>query len=348
MMRKSWWNGLKDMIQLSQMNDNLSDEFIRDVLNEYGVGKYIEKPKNVKPREESHKTEGNVDVNYLITTKRGKYFIKFIQENKNFPLYEFSGYLYNYLADRRVPVPRMYKGKQDKYVVNGCVLCEFLEGETQTKWSNKEITSAAKGLAQLHNAVEKIDVPEVVKSQLDDYIRGENVKYCSENVFPKIFKLGLADDIKEEIQMTIGVLERELAGYSQFSKYIIHGDFNEGNAFFKNNKLVGIIDLALRYDTFVYDLAIFIWWFALIWEDKQRLDIEKLKLILQGYSTVRKLIDLERKWLPYLLLRRSFLTFSYPAMELLKGKMDKNQLNENLQKNCVRNRKIREDIYTLS
>ena len=132
MMRKSWWNGLKDMIQLSQMNDNLSDEFIRDVLNEYGVGKYIEKPKNVKPREESHKTEGNVDVNYLITTKRGKYFIKFIQENKNFPLYEFSGYLYNYLADRRVPVPRMYKGKQDKHVVNGCELCEFLEVEKQT------------------------------------------------------------------------------------------------------------------------------------------------------------------------------------------------------------------------
>ena len=83
----------------------------------------------------------------------------------------------------------------------------------------------------------------------------------------------------------------------QLPKGIIHGDLFIDNIFFKKNKLSGIIDFYFAAnDYFMYEIAICI--NALCFDHKKRkfhLNNKKIKNLIKGYESVKKISTKEKK-----------------------------------------------------
>ena len=78
---------------------------------------------------------------------------------------------------------------------------------------------------------------------------------------------------------------------------IIHGDLFIDNIFFKNNKLSGVIDFYFAAnDYFMYEIAISI--NALCFDknnSKFKINRKKIKNLIKGYESIRKISDKEKK-----------------------------------------------------
>ena len=83
---------------------------------------------------------------------------------------------------------------------------------------------------------------------------------------------------------------------------IIHADLFPDNIFFKNNKFTGIIDFYFScYDFYAFEIAICL--NALCFEGKNEnlsFNVTKAKKYIDGYSTIRKLTEDEKKSLKIL------------------------------------------------
>ena len=83
---------------------------------------------------------------------------------------------------------------------------------------------------------------------------------------------------------------------------LIHADLFPDNIFFKNNKLTGIIDFYFScYDFYAFEIAVCL--NALCFEGtKENLsfNVTKAKQFIDGYSSIRKLTDDEKKSLKIL------------------------------------------------
>lgn len=317
-----------------RMKVKIKREEIEKALGEYEVGNLESNPQEIK---------GDTNSNFKIFTSTGPYFLKYIQDTNELPLFEYLGDLHKELLLSEVSVPRIYKNKQGKYVTNRFQLYKFIDGETKKEWSEKELESVARNFAHLHNALEKIPVPEIVINKSDDYVKSENIPFIRENILPKIEKLAVDDYIKDEIRETLQILKKSLKLYDVLPKHIIHGDLNEANALFRQSRNVAILDIALKNEALVYDLAIFLYWWCFPWWTK-RMDLKRLEILLSSYEQVRRLTRAEKMLLPYLILRRSFLDMTYPVLRYFKGALNKKELGDNLQKNIIRNQEIRECI----
>lgn len=316
------------------MKVKIQRDDIENVLQDYGVGNLEVDP---------HEIKGDSNLNYKIITSTGPYFLKYIQDTNELPLFEYLGDLHTQLLLSEVPVPRVYKNKQGKFVTQRFQLYKFIDGETKKEWSEKELTSVARNFAHLHNALEKIPVPEIIRNKTDDYVRTEHIVYIRENVIPRLEKSSLEQSIKAEITETLQILKKSLGAYETLPKHIIHGDLNEANALFKHSRNVALLDIALKYEALVYDLGIFLYWWCYPWWIK-RMDIKRLVIVLSAYEQVRRLTRTEKTLLPYLILRRSMLDLTLPVLRYFKGNLSKKELGDQMQRVVGRNQEIRNCI----
>ncbi len=316
-------------------------EWIAPLLTNYSLGKLVGRPILLRG--------DTKDVNYKLTTDLGiSYFLKHIKENKSVRFYNFLGSLHERLATLGILIPRVYKNNRGTYVTNHCLLFEFIEGEARADWTGKEISSAASGFALLHNELEKASVPQFIKNRSDLYIKCENMAYGEVNTFPAITISGIEECVKEEIAVTLRLLNKHLKD-DQLFRHIVHGDFGEGNALFQNEKLTAIVDLTLRYDSLVYDLAIFIFWACIMTEENKRLNLMKYRQTLDAYQNIRRLTSVERKILPYLILRRSCAIFFYSWQRNVKEKDTPIvELNQKMKEVSVWNKGIRSDLRQMT
>lgn len=319
---------------LCSMKTKIQKDTIEKALAEYEVGTLETTPTEIK---------GDTNSNFKIFTSTGPYFLKYIQNTNELPLFEYLGELHKELLLSEVPVPRIYKNKQGKYVTNRFQLYKFIDGETKKEWSEKELVSVARNFAYLHNALEKIPVPEIIVNKSDDYVKAESVSYVRETIMPKLEKMTTESYIKEEIAQTLRILKKSLKSYDALPKYIIHGDLNESNALFKQSRNVALVDITLKNEALVYDLAIFLYRWCFPWWTK-RIDLKRLEILLTAYEQVRRLTRAEKMVLPYLILRRSFLDMTYPVLCYFKGSLNKKELGDNLEKNITRNQEVRKCI----
>ncbi len=314
-----------------RMKVKIKREEIEKALAEYEVGTLEASPQEIR---------GDTNLNFKIFTSTGPYFLKYIQDTNELPLFEYLGDLHQQLLLSEVTVPRIYKNKQGKYVTNRFQLYKFIDGESKKEWSEKELMSVARNFAHLHNALEKITVPEIVKNKTDDFVKAESVSYVRENIMPKLEKLTTDLYIKEEIAETLRILKKSLVGYETLPKHIIHGDLNESNALFKQSRNVAVLDITLKNEALVYDLGIFLYWWCFPWWTK-RMDLKRLEILLTAYEQVRRLTRREKILLPYLILRRSFLDLTLPVLRYYRGALNKKELGDTLQGIIVRNQEIR-------
>lgn len=307
------------------------------VLDQYSVGALSGNPIPLQG--------DTTDINYKVTTNRGlSYFLKCPKENRDTRFYEFLGGVHKSLIAMGIPVPKIYKNNSNKYMTNGYLLFEFMRGETKKTWTLGEANSVVANLAVLHNGLEKIRTPLFIQNRRDVYIKCEDMMYGRQNIFPKISASNIDEAVKGEILKTLELLDKNLNNY-ECPKHLIHGDLGPGNALFQGRKLTAIIDLTLRYDSFIYDLGVFIFWTCIMADARKHINFKMFKSLMSSYLSIRDLKAIEKEMLPYFILRRSCARFFYCWQRSMEeNSMTIEEVNKKMEKIATWNKEIHDNL----
>ena len=242
--------------------------------------------------------EGIENTNYFFKTKSRKCILT-IYENKITERIKkknlsFFIELINFLRKKNFPCPEIFYNNNNKqlnsYKNKQFTIINFVEGKIAKKINNKHCYKLGKTLATLHNKTSKFK-----KERKNDF---------SLNEWSKIIK-------KIKLSKKISLLLKKEVKYikenwpKKLPTGIIHGDLFPDNVFFKNNNIIGIIDLSNACNDFLcYDLTICI----NAWCYEKKLNINKMINLIKGYNSIRRMKFQEIRYLN-LFLRASSLRF---------------------------------------
>ena len=242
--------------------------------------------------------EGIENTNYFFKTKSRKCILT-IYENKITERIKkknlsFFIELINFLRKKNFPCPEIFYNNNNKqlnsYKNKRFTIINFVEGKIAKKINNKHCYKLGKTLATLHNKTSKFK-----KERKNDF---------SLNEWSKIIK-------KIKLSKKISLLLKKEVKYikenwpKKLPTGIIHGDLFPDNVFFKNNNIIGIIDLSNACNDFLcYDLTICI----NAWCYEKKLNINKMINLIKGYNSIRRMEFQEIRYLN-LFLRASSLRF---------------------------------------
>ena len=242
--------------------------------------------------------EGIENTNYFFRTKSKKYILT-IYENKITERIKeknlsFFIELTNFLRKRKFPCPEILYNNNNKqlnsYKNKQFTIINFVEGKVAKKINIKHCYKLGIALATLHKKTLKFK-----KKRKNDFSLNEWSQLIKKIKLSKKISLLL----KKEIKYIKENWPKKLpAG-------IIHGDLFPDNVFFKNNNIIGIIDLSNACTDFLcYDLSICI----NAWCYDKKLNINKMINLIKGYNSIRKMKMQEINYLN-LFLRASSLRF---------------------------------------
>ena len=245
--------------------------------------------------------EGIENTNYFFRTKSKKSVLT-IYENKITERIKEKNLIFfidlvNFLRKEKFPCPKILYNNNNKqlnsYKNKQFTIIEFVNGKLPKKINFQHCYKLGRALATLHKktlSFKKKKKNDFSLNEWDKLIKRKKKIKLSKNEF--FF-------LKEEIKYIKKNWPKKLPGG------IIHGDLFPDNVFFKNNNIVGIIDLSNACnDFFCYDLSICI----NAWCYENKLNIDKMKNLIDGYNSVRKIKTQEIKYLN-LFLRASSLRF---------------------------------------
>jgi len=242
--------------------------------------------------------EGIENTNYFFKTKSNKYVLtiyenKITERIKEKNLFFFVE-LINFLRKVKFPCPKILYNNNNKqlnsYKNKQFTIIDFVKGKIEKKISIQHCYKLGKILATLHKKTLRFKKERKNNFSLNEW-----------NKLIKKIKLSKKESIflKKEINYIKKNWPKKLP------KGIIHGDLFPDNVFFKNNNIVGIIDLSNACnDFFCYDLSICI----NSWCYEKKLNIDKMRNLIKGYNSIRKIKIQEIKYLN-LFLRASSLRF---------------------------------------
>lgn len=276
---------------------SLDLEIIVQAFAHYNLGTIQGMPLQIK---------GDIDLNYKIQTSTNSYLLKYIVDPSTLKHFELLGSLHQYLIKKEIKVPLIYPTKMGGYVHNSFILYEFKEGTAQKEWSRDEMISLTEEFTKMLVAMRSHHVPNFIKNKDDTFVRGGNIHYCLTVFRPRIHELPCPEDIRTDIILIIETLHQQYSDFESLPKFLIDGDLNETNALFKNNQCTAIIDLSLSYEPVVYALGVMCYWFAFPWWTTE-FNRERYELIQKIFLTIIPLSPLEKKLLPYMVMRRSMM-----------------------------------------
>ena len=242
--------------------------------------------------------EGIENTNYFFKTKSNKYVLtiyenKITERIKEKNLFFFIE-LINFLRKVKFPCPKILYNNNNKqlnsYKNKQFTIIDFVKGKIEKKISIQHCYKLGKILATLHKKTLRFKKERKNNFSLNEW--SKSIKKIKLSKKESIF-------LKKEINYIKKNWPKKLP------KGIIHGDLFPDNVFFKNNNIVGIIDLSNACnDFFCYDLSICI----NSWCYEKKLNIDKMRNLIKGYNSIRKIKIQEIKYLN-LFLRASSLRF---------------------------------------
>ena len=253
--------------------------------------------------------KGIENTNYLLKSKNKKFILTIFEKrvsNKEIP---FFMKLMDKLNNSKINCPKPLKNNDGKYLVKlknktACIV-SFLKGKDKNKLNLKNCFEIGKIIAQMHLVTKNIDLTRKNSmgiKNLDPLLK--SIKFRS-NKFSNLEKF-LVNNLKE--------IKKNWP--KKLPKGIIHGDLFIDNIFFNKNKLSGIIDFYFAAnDYFMYEIAICI--NALCFDNKKskfKINKQKIKSLIQGYESIKKISLKEKKSLNILCrgaAMRYFLTRLY-------------------------------------
>ena len=291
----------------------LSENNLKEFFLKYNLGKLLNY-KGIK--------EGIENTNYFIQTDKGKFILTVYEkrvEEKDLPF--FMGLMKN-LFDANFPSPEPIINKNGNYVteISGkkAAVVSFLDG------------SAKKNLNP--NDCHKIGIQAAKLHLITKNLTGKRENKLSVNSWRKIYKKVQKDCSRIHLNLT-KTIEKNLDEIENnwpknIPSGIIHADLFPDNIFFKNDKLTGIIDFYFScYDFYVFEIAICL--NALCFEGQKEnlsFNVTKAKKFIDGYSSIKKLTEEEKKSLKILCqgaAMRFLLTRVFDYLNLTEGALVK-------------------------
>ena len=288
---------------------NLNKNKIEEILSNYNLGK-LETFKGIE--------EGIENTNYFISVG-GKKFILTIYEkrvkSKDLPF--FSNLMSSLNKENfKCPAPVLNNDNSTITNFNGknLMIVSFLEGKAKQNLSPDNCNVIGVEIAKMHELTKNFKL----KRQNDLSINSWRGLFDS--VKDKCSKLH--KDLPKLIEENLTSVEKNWP--KDLPKGIIHADLFHDNIFFNKDKFSGIIDFYFSCEDF-FALEIAICFNALCFDGvKENLsfNVTKAKNFVEGYSSIRKLSDLEKKNLAILsqgAALRFLLTRVFDSLNTVEG-----------------------------
>jgi homoserine kinase type II len=267
--------------------------------------------------------QGIENTNYLLKSKKKKYILTIFEKRVLKKEIPFFMKLMDKLNNSKINCPKPLKNKDKNYLIKlknktACIV-SFLQGKDKKRLNLKNCYDVGKTIAQMHLATNKIKLFR--KNSMG--IKNLNPLLKSIQFKSKKF-VNIEKFLKNNFKDIKSKWPKKLPGG------IIHGDLFIDNIFFKNNRLLGIIDFYFAAnDYFMYEIAICI--NALCFDkinSKFEINKKKIKNLIKGYESVKKISSREKNSLNILCrgaAMRYFLTRLYdytntPKTALIKVK----------------------------
>ena len=243
--------------------------------------------------------EGIENTNYFFRTKSKKSVLT-IYENKITERIKEKNLIFfidlvNFLRKEKFPCPKILYNNNNKqlnsYKNKQFTIIDFVNGKIAKKINFQHCYKLGRTLATLHKKSLKF--------------KKKRKNHFSLNEWDKLIKKKIKLSKNESFFLKKEIKYIKKNWPTKLPSGIIHGDLFPDNVFFKNGKIVGIIDLSNACnDFFCYDLSICI----NSWCYENKFNIDKMKNLVKGYNSVRKLKAQEISYLN-LFLRASSLRF---------------------------------------
>ena len=276
--------------------------------------------------------KGIENTNYLLKSRNKKYILTIFEKrvsNKEIP---FFMKLMDILNSSKIICPKPLKTKNDNYLIklkdkSACIV-SFVEGKDKKILKPKDCLAVGKSIAKIHQITKKLKLKRYNSMGI------KNLKPLLNSIkFKSRKSSNLKAYLKNNLKDIITKWPKDLP------KGIIHGDLFIDNIFFKKNKLSGIIDFYFAADDYLmYEIAICI--NALCFDNKNKkfvINKEKIKNLIKGYESIKKISFKEKKYLNILckgaalryLLTRLYDFSNTPKTALIKIK-DPNEYYQKL------------------
>ena len=287
----------------------LNQSKIEEILSNYNLGK-LDSFKGIE--------EGIENTNYFLSVNKKKLILTVYEKRVKSADLPFFSNLMSSLnkANFKCPAPVQNNSNSTITNFNGkkLMIVSFLEGKAKSNLSPDNCKAIGIETAKMHELTKNIKI----KRQNDLSINSwrslfDSVKdQCST----------LHKDLPKLIEENLNSVEKKWP--KDLPKGIIHADLFHDNIFFNKDKFSGIIDFYFSCeDFFAFEIAIC--FNALCFDGaKENLsfNVTKAKSFIDGYSSVRKLSDSEKKSIKVLsqgAALRFLLTRVFDALNTIEG-----------------------------
>ena len=291
----------------------LSEKHLKEFFLKYNLGKLI-KYKGIQ--------EGIENTNYFIQTETCKFILTVYEkrvEEKDLPF--FMGLMKN-LYDADFPSPEPIVNKNGNYITEiinkKAAVVSFLNGSAKKNLNPNDCHKVGIQTAKLHLITKNLSGKRENKLSVNSWRKiYEKVKNDCSKIHPNLTKT---------IEKNLDEIENNWP--KNIPSGIIHADLFPDNIFFKSDEITGIIDFYFScYDFYVFEIAICL--NALCFEGQKEnlsFNVTKAKKFIDGYSSVKKLSEIEKKSLKILCqgaAMRFLLTRVFDYLNLTEGALVK-------------------------
>ena len=267
--------------------------------------------------------QGIENTNYLLKSKNKKFILTIFEKRVVKKEIPFFMKLMDQLNSANINCPKPLKNKDGNYLIRiknktACIV-SFLNGKDKKILNLKNCYDIGKVIAKMHLSTKNFTIHRKNSMGVKNlYPLLSSIKFKSKNFV----------NIEKFLKTNFKDIKRKWP--KKLPNGIIHGDLFIDNIFFKKNKLSGIIDFYFSAnDYFMYEIAICI--NALCFDKintKFRINKQKIKNLIKGYESIRKISTREKNSLNVLCrgaAMRYFLTRLYdytntPKTALIKIK----------------------------
>jgi homoserine kinase type II len=239
--------------------------------------------------------KGIENTNYLLKTKKEKFILTIFEKrvsNKEIP---FFMKLMDNLNQSKISCPKPLKDKNENYLIKlknktACVV-SFLKGKDKQILNIDNCYQVGKIISQMHSITKKL------KFSRKNSMGIKNLNPLLKSIK---FKSKKNSNLEKFLIQNLSNIKKNWP--SRLPSGIIHGDLFIDNIFFNKDKLSGVIDFYFAAnDFFMYEIAICI--NALCFDKKKnkfKINKQKVKNLIKGYESVRKITIAEKKSLSIL------------------------------------------------
>ena len=234
--------------------------------------------------------KGIENTNYLLKTKKEKFILTIFEKrvsNKEIP---FFMKLMDNLNQSKISCPKPLKDRNGNYLIKlknktACVVT-FLKGKDKQTLNLNNCYQVGKIISQMHSITKKLKFSR--KNSM-------GIKKLNPLLKSIKFKSKKNSNLEKFLMQNLSNIKKNWPAKLPYG--IIHGDLFIDNIFFNKDKLSGVIDFYFAAnDFFMYEIAICI--NALCFDKKKNkflINKQKVKNLIKGYESVRKITIGEKK-----------------------------------------------------